>query len=220
MKTLKTKIVMGIIFLSLIFLFMLSILEQSLSVALLKLVIENVATGLWIIIPVVVMILTVLIMGFFKDKFIHLVYVTITLLFISNITLLLYFNNTTTGFGIIAIVIVLSVWGSTLWFIVGVLIKLLYSYFFKKDIKEVIASLLKVKIIKSILLSVTFTFVLWQLFLMGSSIVAYKTVKVLNLKENIEYSVFSFYRPFNHEIRLRNGMRWSYGRVKFVHDGN
>ena len=218
MKILKTKIIMGIIFLSLIFLLMLSILEQSLSVALLKLVIENVATGLWIIIPVVVMILTVLIMGFFKDKFIHLVYVTITLLFISNITFLLYINNATTGFGII--VIVLSVWGSTLWFIVGVLIKLLYSYFFKKDIKEVIASLLKVKIIKSILLSVTFTFVLLQLYLMGSSIVAYKTVKVLNLKENIEYSVFSFYRPFNHEIRLSNGMRWSYGRVKFVYDGN
>jgi len=218
MKILKTKIIMGIIFLSLIFLLMLSILEQSLSVALLKLVIENVATGLWIIIPVVVMILTVLIMGFFKDKFIHLVYTTITLLFISNITFLLYLNNATTGFGIIFIA--LSVWGSTLWFLVGVLIKLLYSYFFKKDIKEVIASLLKVKIIKSILLSVTFTFILLQLFLMGSSIVAYKTVKVLNLKENIEYSVFSFYRPFNYEIRLSNRMRWSYGRVKFVHDGN
>ena len=218
MKILKTKIVMGIIFLSLIFLFMLSILEQSLSVALLNLVTESVAVGLWIIIPVVMMILTLLIMGSVKDKFIHLVYVTITLLFISNITFLLYINNATTGFGII--VIVLSVWGSTLWFIVGVLIKLLYSYFFKKDIKEVIALLLKVKIIKSILLSVTFTFVLFQLYLMGSSIVAYKTVKVLNLKENIEYSVFSFYRPFNHEIRLSNGMRWSYGRVKFVHDGN
>ena len=217
MKTLKTKIVMGIIFLSLIFLLMLSILEQSLSVALLKLVIENVATGLWIIIPVVVMILTVLIIGCFKDKFIHLVYVTITLLFISNMTFLLYFYNATPGLGIIFIV--LSVWGSTLWFIVGVLIKLLHSYFFKKDIKEVITCLLKVKIIKSILLSVTFTFVLLQLFLMGSSIVAYKTVKVLNLKENIEYSVFSFYRPFNYEIRLSNGMRWSYGRVKFVHDG-
>ena len=62
------------------------------------------------------------------------------------------------------------------------------------------------------------TFLLFQIYLFGNAISVYKAVEVLNTEEKQEYSLFSFYRPFVYEIRLEDGRRWSYGRVKFVNE--
>ncbi|CAA6807998.1 MAG: Unknown protein [uncultured Sulfurovum sp.] len=210
------KIVVGILFFTLSFLFFLSVLGQSLSAELMGLVISSTVILLWGVIPTVVAILSLLMVGYSNDKFIHLLYVMITLLLISNMTFLLFINIAEMGFGIIFLV--LFVWGSTFWFVVVLFVKLLDSYFFEKNIKEIIESILKVKIIKSILLSATVTFLLFQIYLLGNAISVYKAVKVLNIEEKKEYSLFYFYRPFVYEIRLADGRRWSYGRVKFVNE--
>jgi hypothetical protein len=214
----KRKISIGILLLSLSFLFIVSILEQELSVEFMKLVIETTGLILWVIIPSVIGIGSLLVVGLRKEKFTLMVQVITSLLLISNMTFLFLLNlHLSIGFEVLFIA--LSVWGSLFWFIVALLTKLLYSYFFTKNIKEVIEYMLKAKIVKSFLLSATVTFVLLQLFLMGSAIEAYKAVKVSKIKEKAEYSLFYFYRPLISEIRLSDGKRWAYSRVKFVDNG-
>ncbi|CAA6804130.1 MAG: Unknown protein [uncultured Sulfurovum sp.] len=214
----KKYISLGALFLSLSFFLLVSSLELGLSVEFMKLVLDGASIILWMILPIVITLTSFLIIGFPNEKLTFLVYVGMTLLFISNMTFLLWLNVATVDFGVIFII--LFVWGSTFWFVVTLLIKLLYAYIFKKGFKEFIGYMVRVKIFQAFFLSVTVTFILLQLFLMGSSILAYKSVKVLDIKENKTYSLFYFYRPFISEIRLDNGMRWSYSRVKFVNDGH
>ncbi|CAA6806167.1 MAG: Unknown protein [uncultured Sulfurovum sp.] len=91
----------SILFFTLSFLFLLSVLDQVLSVELMELVISSTVILLWGIIPAVVTILSLLMVGYSNDKFIHLLYVMITLLLISNMTFLLFINIAEMGFGII-----------------------------------------------------------------------------------------------------------------------
>ncbi len=208
---------LGILFLILSFLVALSVLEQSLSAKFMKFISESTSILLWVIIPFIVSILSLLIVGLYEKKLTLLVSIIVTLLLISNMTFLVCLSFAQMGFGII--LIVLFVWGSVILFVIALLVKLTYSYFFMKNIKEVIGDILKVKILKLFLLSGIITFMLLQLYLMGSAIEAYKAVKVLNIKESKEQSLLSFYKPYIYEIRLSNGMRWSYVRVKFVNNG-
>ena len=192
------------LFLTLSFLFILSILNQEFSLEFMKLTIETTVVILWMIIPTITSILSFSIVVFFKKKFTFLVYVMTTLLLISNITFLIFLNIF--QMGIQVIFIAPAVWGATFLFVVIIL-------------QEPRVYLVKVKILKSILVSATVTFILLQIYLLGNSIEVYKAVKVLNTQEKAGYSLFYFYRPLVSEIRLSNGKRWSYSRVKFVEDG-
>lgn len=216
MKVSKIKILLAILFFSLSFLFLLSILNQSLSVDFMNLLVEATAVLLWVIIPIIFTILSLLV-GWYKEKFTFLIETIITLVLISNMTFIVYLNCAQTDLGVIFIA--LSVWGSTILFVLPCLIGLLYTYFFQKSIKELMGDRINIKIIKSFFLSATVTFLLLQLFLMGSSMVAYKVVEASNIKEKSDYTLFSFYKPFVYEIRLKDGQRWSYGRFKFVNNG-
>ena len=214
LKISKKNIALGILYLTFSFLFILAILEQSLSVEFFKLVIEGMVVLVWIIIPIITLIVPLLLLDISKKSFNFLFYFILKLLFVSNITFLLYLNIGQVDLGVM--LIALFVWGSIASFIVALLIALLGAYFVKKNLKELMSNIFTVKIFKSLLWSVGVTFLLVQIYLMGTAIVAYKTMK---LTENKKYSLLYFYRPLNLEIRLDNGLRWSYGRVKFVGDG-
>jgi len=212
----KRKIILGLSLLTLSVLFILSILNQELSSEFMRWIIGGNVTLLWAIIPNIITILSLVILFASKEKFTRFMEITITLLFISNITFLLFLNLAQLDFGIIFIIF--SVWGSALSVLITLSFKLLYSAIFTKNFKEVVKYLLKVRVVKSILLSVTITFVLFQLYLVANAIEVYKAVKVQDVSEKNNYSLFSFYRPYVYEIRS-GGKRWSYGRVKFVDNG-
>jgi len=216
MKNLKVKIALGLSFLTLSVLFLLTILNQELSSEFMRWIIGGNATLLWTIIPNIITILSLVILFTSKEKFTRFMEITITLLLISNITFLLFLNLAQTNFGIIFIMF--SVWGISLSVVIILSFKLLYSAIFTKNCKEVVGYLLKVRVVKSILLSVTITVVLFQLYLVANAIEVYKAVKVQDVSEKNNYSLFSFYRPYVYEIRS-GGKRWSYGRVKFVDNG-
>jgi len=216
MKNLKVKIALGLLLLALSVLFVLSILNQELSSEFMRLIIEGNAILIWVIIPSIIAIISLSILVTSKEKFTLLMDITITLLLISNITFLLFLNLAQTDFGIIFIMF--SVWGSSLSVVITLSFKLLYSAIFTKNCKEVVKYLLKVRVVKSILLSVTITVVLFQLYLVANAIEVYKAVKVQDVSEKNNYSLLSFYRPYVYEIRS-GGKRWSYGRVKFVDNG-
>jgi len=220
MKNLKVKIALGLLLLALSSLFLLAVLEPSSSVKLMQWLMNNMIGILWIIIPSIIALLSLVILFSSKEDFIRLMDTTITLLLISNITFLLFFNLAPMGFGIAFVILffLFSIWGSALSLVVALIIKLLYAAIFAKNFKEVVGYLLKVRIVKSILLSVTVTFVLFQLYLVANAIEVYKAVKVQDVAEKNNYSLFSFYRPYVYEIRS-SGKRWSYGRVKFVDNG-
>jgi len=213
MKNLKVKIALGLSFLTLSVLFLLTILNQELSSEFMRWIIGGNATLLWTIIPNIITILSLVILFTSKEKFTRFMEITITLLLISNITFLLFLNLAQTNFGIIFIMF--SVWGISLSVVIILSFKLLYSAIFTKNCKEVVGYLLKVRVVKSILLSVTITVVLFQLYLVANAIEVYKAVKVQDVAEKNNYALFSFYRPYVYEIRS-GGKRWSYGRVKFV----
>jgi len=217
MKNLKVKIALGLLILALSFLSLLAILEQSLSVELMKIVRASISLLLWVVIPMVVTILSLILLGAYKEKFRLLVYVSSTLLFISNITFLLFLNLSNVGFGIF--IIVLCVWGASFLFIVTLIIKLIYAYFININIKEILEDIFQLNLIKSLLLSILVTFLLFHIYLLGNAITVYKTVQELNVEEKEVSSVFSFYKPSIYEIRLSDGRRWSYGSLKFVDNG-
>jgi len=212
----KRKIILGLSLLTLSVLFILSILNQELSSEFMRLLIEGNAILIWVIIPSIISIISLSILVASKENLTRLMDITITLLLISNITFLLFLNLAQTDFGIIFIIF--FVWGSAFSVLIILIVKLLYAAIFAKNFKEVVGYLLKVRIVKSILLSVTVTFVLFQLYLVANAIEVYKAVKVQDVAEKNNYSLFSFYRPYVYEIRS-GGRRWSYGRVKFVDNG-
>jgi len=217
MKNLKVKIALGLLLLALSVLFILSILNQELSSEFMRWIIEGNAILIWVIIPSIIAILSLVILFSSKEDFTCFMDITIMLLLISNITFLLFLNLAQTDFGIIFIIF--FVWGSALLVVITLIIKLLYATFFAKNFKEVVGYLLKVRIVKSILLSVTVTVVLFQLYLVANAIAVYKAVKFQDVSEKNNYALFSFYRPYVYEITLSDGSRWSYGRVKFVDNG-
>jgi len=217
MKNLKVKIALGLLILALSFLSLLAVLEQSLSVELMKIVRASISLLLWVVIPMVVTIISLILLGAYKEKFRLLVYVSSTLLFISNITFLLFLNLSNVGFGII--IIVLCVWGASFLFIVTLIIKLIYAYFINVNIKEILEDIFQLNLIKSLLLSILVTFLLFHIYLLGNAITVYKTLQELNVEEKEVSSLFSFYKPSIYEIRLSDGRRWSYGSLKFVDNG-
>ena len=217
LKISKKNIALGILCLTFSFLFILAILEQSLSVEFFKLVMEGMLILLWVIIPIVITVASLLVLVFSKESLTSLLYFIVTLLLISNMFLLFVLTVQEIGLGIL--VIGFTVWGSTLFFIITLLVKLLSAYFVQKNFKELLAHISKIKIFKSFFLSVSVIFLLFEIFIVGSAISAYKAVKVLDTTENKEYSILYFYRPLSLEIRLDNGLRWSYGRVRFVEKG-
>jgi len=217
MKNLEVKIALGLLILALSFLSLLAVLEQSLSVELMKIVRASISLLLWVVIPMVVTIISLILLGAYKEKFRLLVYVSSTLLFISNITFLLFLNLSNVGFGII--IIVLCVWGASFLFIVTLIIKLIYAYFININIKEILEDIFQLNLIKSLLLSILVTFLLFHIYLLGNAITVYKTLQELNVEEKEVSSLFSFYKPSIYEIRLSDGRRWSYGSLKFVDNG-
>jgi len=217
MKNLKVKIALGLLLLALSFLSLLAVLEPSLSVELIRIVRASISLLLWVIVPMVVTILSLMLLGAYNEKFRLLVYVSSTLLFISNITFLLFLNLSNVGFEII--IIVLCVWGASFLFIVALIMKLLYAYFINKNIKEILEDIFQLNLIKSLLLSILVTFLLFHIYLLGNAITVYKTVQGLNVEEKEVSSLFSFYKPSIYEIRLSDGRRWSYGSLKFVDNG-
>jgi len=210
----KRKIILGLSLLTLSVLLILSILNQELSSEFMRWIIEDNAILIWVIIPSIIAILSLVILFSSKEDFTRFMDITIMLLLISNITFSLFLNLAQTDFGIIFIAF--FVWGSALSVVITLSFKLLYSAIFTKNCKEVVKYLLKVRIVKSILLSVTVTFVLFQLYLVANAIEVYKAVKVQNVPEKNNYALLSFYRPYVYEIRLSDRSRWSYGQVKFV----
>ena len=214
MKNLKVKIALGLLLLALSVLFILSILNQELSSEFMRWIINGNAILLWAIIPTIIAILFLVILFSSKEKLTRFMDITITLLLISNITFLLFLNLAQLGFGIIFIAF--FVWGSVFSVLIILIIKLLYAAIFAKNFKEVVGYLLKVRIVKPILLSVTVTVVLFQLYLVANAIEVYKAVKVQDVPEKNNYALFSFYRPYVYKITLSDGSRWSYNRVVFV----
>ena len=214
LKISPKNIILGVLFLTFSFLFILAILEQSLSVEFFKSIIEGMVALLWVIIPIITTVASLLVVGFSKESLNSLLYFIVTLLLISNMFLLFVLTVQEMGLGILFIGF--TVWGSTLLFIIALLVKLLSAYFVQKNFKELLGHISKIKIFKSFFLSVGVIFLLFQIFIVGSAISAYKAVKVLDTTKKKEYSLWYFYRPLSLEIRLDNGLRWSYGRVKFV----
>lgn len=216
MLPITRKVLGGVSLLYLSFFVLVILLEQPLSVELMDNVIGIALIILWVIMPVISAVLSFSM--FVTDKhFTSLIYIIVTLGLISTTTLLIYLNLATTDFGIIFVV--LMVFGSPILFGALLLLKLLYAYIFKKNFKYIVKSLFNIQVLKALPLSAMVTVLLWQSFLIISAIEAHKAVEALNVKEANESSLFSFYRPFAEEIRLSNGMRWSYGRGKFVENG-
>ena len=72
----------------------------------------------------------------------------------------------------------------------------------------------KSKIVFSLFKTLLLFVMLLQIFLLMSAFQAYTQAKNMHMSE--DRNIFSFYKPFLTEIHLKNNLRWSYSRNKYV----
>lgn len=212
------KWIFGLIVFSLLYLLLIYFLEQP--------ILEELCTLIYLVLLVFIPIgifLTLLLLLLLKrgKGLIYYIAVAISLLLISNISLLWVMDigvGRKNQYGLLFET--LAVWDTSILFIVLVLIRAMLGHFYKKshktvlfDIKEEKRKIFKVMAV-GILLFVWFS----QLFLLSSAIKANQAVQLLDIKDKSSYSISYFYRPFVSRIDLKNGLRWSYHRMKFVDD--
>ena len=210
------KFFISVIFCSFCFLIGLYFTDFPASTEFFILTLEGFFFILWVLVPLLAVVSSIVVFIDSEKRILLYVKSIGSVLLMSNMTLYFIVHvNPDFGFGIVFVAF--NVWGSTILFLLVLLIRTLVNYFFKQDGKILFYfNEEKIKVLKAFVATTILFFILLQVFFMASAIVAYKATKELDLKIKSQYSVYYFYRPTVREIRLSNGMRWSYSRVKFM----